>query len=87
MDRFEIFQTRSIPIFLCHRQEAPSTVRVKIQRTGATERTYIYVTLWRLEIWHDSSKVKTFCLLRDIARDFSYHTYLFKRSQVFQASG
>ena len=57
------FQTRptcrSIPTFLCRRQESPSTVRVKIQWTGAIERTMAYIsfflTLRRLEIWHDSS--------------------------------
>ena len=59
IDGSEIFPTRSIPTFLCRRQESPSIVRVKIQWTGAIERTMAYIsfflTLRRLEIWHDSS--------------------------------
>ena len=41
-----------------------------------------FLTLLRLEIWHDSSKI--FCLLGDMASDFTYHTCFFYLSVFFK---
>ena len=76
-DRSEIFQTRFIPISLCHRQEAPSTVRVKIQWNGEIERTMAYIsflTLRCLEIWHACSK-NSLSIMRHGSRFYISHVH------------
>ena len=70
-------------IFFCHWQESPSTIRVKHLGIGAIERTMAYISFFFflpfgvLKFGMIHVVVKTFCLLRDMARDFTYHTYCF----------